>query len=174
MDDTLMGLTGSTTTRPYDIAAVFLRLGLGVGLLSAVADRLGLWGPPGTPLVSWGNFHNFLLYTAKLNPWCPTACLQLLGVVVTISEAGLGMLLILGLWMRVAGLLNGILALTFAAAMTFVLGVHAPLNYEVFVFSAASFLLATLKPDKLSLDAFRIRIPRKERRKKPARELKRA
>jgi len=93
---------------------------------------------------------------------------------VTISEAGLGMLLILGLWMRVAGLLNGILALTFAAAMTFVLGVHAPLNYEVFVFSAASFLLATLKPDKLSLDAFRIRIPRKERRKKPARELKRA
>ncbi|UWZ84376.1 hypothetical protein [Occallatibacter riparius] len=49
------------------------------------------------------------------------------------------------------------MALTFAAAMTFVLGIHAPLNYEVFVFSAAPFLLATLKPDKLSLDALRVR-----------------
>lgn len=158
-----MSSTELTTARPYDLAASFLRLGLGAGLLSAVADRLGFWGPPGTPLVSWVNFHNFLLYTAKLNPWCPAACLPLLGVVVTIAEAGLGMLLILGLWMRLAGLLNGIMALTFAAAMTFVLGVHAPLNYEVFVFSAASFLLATLKPDKLSLDAFRARSPRNER-----------
>lgn len=163
-DGALMSSTELTTTRHYDLAASFLRLGLGAGLLSAVADRLGFWGPPGTPLVSWGNFHNFLLYTAKLNPWCPAACLPLLGVVVTIAEAGLGMLLILGLWMRLAGLLNGIMALTFAAAMTFVLGIHAPLNYEVFVFSAASFLLATLKPDKLSLDAFRVRSPHKELR----------
>lgn len=138
-----------------NLAPAFLRLALGAGLLSAVADRLGLWGPPGTFLVSWGNFHNFLLYTAKLNPWCPSTFIPLLGGVVTITEAGLGLLLILGLLTRVAALLTGRMALAFAAAMTVVLGIHAPLNYSVFVFSAASFLLASLIPDKLSLDNLR-------------------
>lgn len=136
------------------MAAVFLRFALGGGFLSAVADRSGFWGPPGTFLVSWGNFHNFLLYTAKLNPWCPASCLPLLGVLVTIAEAGLGVLLISGFLTQLAGLLTGVLTLTFAIAMTVVLGVHAPLNYSVFVFSAASFLLASQAPDRLSVDRF--------------------
>ncbi len=140
---------------PSDIAAAFLRLSLGGGFLSAVADRLGFWGPPGASLVSWGNFHNFLTYTAKLNPWCPSAFLPLLGVVVTIAEAGLGILLILGIWSRVTALLTGMMTLLFAAAMTLVFGVHAPLIYSVFPFSAASFLLASLPPDRLTIDNFR-------------------
>ncbi len=121
----------------------------------AVRRLLGFWEPPGTFLVSWGNFHNFLLYTAELDPWCPTTCLPLLGVVVTIAEARLGILLILGISTRVASFLTGMLTLAFAAAMTFVLGVHAPLIYSVFVFSAASFLLASQVPDNLSMDNFR-------------------
>ena len=142
-------------SRPSNLAVAFLRLALGAGFLSAVADRMGFWGPPGTSLVSWGNFHNFVLYTAKLNPWCPPACLPLLGVSVTIAEAGLGILLILGLSTRVAALLTGMIALAFASAMAFVLGVHAPLNYSVFVFSAASLLLASQVPDNLTIDQFR-------------------
>lgn len=137
------------------LAAAFLRIALGAGLLSAVADRLRLWGPPGTFLVSWGNFHNFLLYTAKLNPWCPAASIPLLGVLVTVAEAGLGMLLIIGYSTRVAGLLTGTITLAFAVAMSLVLGVHAPLNYSVLVFSAASFLLASQAPAKLSVDNVR-------------------
>lgn len=105
-------------------------------------------------MVSWGNFRNFLLYTAKLNPWCPGACLPLLGVMVTIAEAGLGILLILGLFTRAAALLTGMITLGFAAAMTFVMGVHAPLIYSVFPFSAASFLLASQPHDNLSIDRF--------------------
>lgn len=140
-------------------AVAFLRLSLGVGLLSAVADRLGFWGPPGTAMVSWGNFHNFLSYTARLNPWCPAVYIPVLGVLVTIAEGGLGCLLIFGLLTRISGLLSGILALTFAAAMTLVFGVHAPLNYEVFVFSAASFLLASQPPDSLSIDWLRAKTP---------------
>lgn len=136
------------------VASAFLRWGLGAGLISAVADRLGYWGPPGTASVSWGNFHNFLLYTAKLNPWCPTAFIPILGELVTIAEAGLGLLLLLGFLTRIAGLLTGFLAMTFAVAMVFVLGMHPVLTYEVVVFSAASFLLASLNPDKLSIDAF--------------------
>lgn len=137
------------------LATAFLRIALGAGFLSAVADRFGLWGPPGHSLVAWGDFHHFLLYTAALNPWCPLAWIPLLGGFVTIAEAGLGFLLILGLFTRVAALLTGILTLAFAAAMTIVLGVHAPLNYSVFVFSAASFLLVSQTPDKFGIDRLR-------------------
>jgi putative oxidoreductase len=106
-------------------------------------------------MVSWGNFHNFLAYTAKLNPWCPSACIPLLGVVVTIAESGLGILMILGISVRLAAVLTGMLTLAFAAAMTLVQGVHAPLIYSVFPFSAASFLLASQPPDKMSIDNLR-------------------
>lgn len=146
---------GLTPSRASNLASAFLRFALGIGFLSAVADRLGFWGPPGAFLVSWGNFHNFLLYTAKLNPWCPAPCLPLLAVVVTIAEAGLGILLILGFSTRMTSFLTGLLTLGFAAAMTFVMGVHAPLIYSVFPFSAGSFLLALQAPDNLSVDKFR-------------------
>lgn len=73
----------------------------------------------------------------------------------TIAEAGLGILLILGFFTRVAALLTGMITLAFAAAMIFVLGVHGPLIHSVFVFSAASFLLASQTPDKLSIDKYR-------------------
>jgi len=106
-------------------------------------------------MVSWGSFHNFLIYTAKLNPWCPSACLPVLGVVVSVAEAGLGILLIVGISSRLAALLTGMMTFIFAAAMTLVLGVHAPLIYSVFPFSAASFLLASQPPDKLSIDNLR-------------------
>ena len=156
--------TRPKTWESSNLATAFLRFALGAGFLSAVADRLGFWGRPGTPLVAWGNFHNFLLYTAKLNPWCPAACLPGLGILVTIAEAGPGILLVAGFLTRLTGLLTGVLTLTFALAMTFVLGIHAPLNYSVFVFSAASFLLVLQAPDGLSIDRYReSERPRRER-----------
>lgn len=106
-------------------------------------------------MVSWGNFHNFLVYTAKLNPWCPSACLPLLGVIVTIAETGLGILLMLGVSIRWTAILTGIMTLAFGAAMAIMFGVHAPLIYSVFPFSAASFLLASQPPDQLSIDSLR-------------------
>lgn len=146
---------GLTPSRASNLTAAFLRFALGAGFLSAVADRLGFWGPAGGYLVSWGNFHNFLLYTAKLNPWCPVAYLPLLGVVVTVAEGGLGILLILGISTRAVSFLTGLLTLGFAAAMTLVQGLHAPLIYSVFPFSTASFLLALQAPDNLTIDKFR-------------------
>ena len=50
-----------------DGARWFLRIALAAGFLSAVADRFGLWGPPGTPGVAWGNWSEFLDYVAALN-----------------------------------------------------------------------------------------------------------
>jgi hypothetical protein len=47
------------------------------------------------------------------------------------------------------------LTLGFAAAMTVEQGLHAPLIYSVFPFSAASFLLALQTPDNLTIDNLR-------------------
>lgn len=162
----MTALAGSQKNAPYvgqrrgkdpNYAALFLRLALGVGFLSAVADRFGVWGSSGTSLVAWGNFHNFLLYTAKLNPWCPIGWIPVLGWIATFAEIVLGVALIVGFRIRIVGFLSGLLTLAFALAMSFVIGVHEPLNDSVFVFSAASFFLATVTADSWSVDALRQR-----------------
>ena len=63
----------------------FLRVSIAVGFLSAVADRFGLWGPPGTPGVSWGAWEPFLTYVAKLN-WFPPALAIVVAARVGASE----------------------------------------------------------------------------------------
>jgi thiosulfate dehydrogenase (quinone) large subunit len=56
-----------------------LRLALGSGFLSTVADRFGLWWRPGAPLVAWGNFQNFLHSTAIMNSWLPASWIPSVG-----------------------------------------------------------------------------------------------
>src|SRR4051812_50109937 len=60
-------------------ARVAMRMALAAGFLSAVADRFGLWGPIGTPGVSWGGFAKFLDYTATLLPFLPTTLVAVAG-----------------------------------------------------------------------------------------------
>ena len=142
--------------------ALFLRVAIGAGFLSAVADRFGIWGPAGTPSVAWGNFQSFLAYTATLNPWCPAKLIPVLGWLATCAETVLGVALILGFQIRIAALLSGALTLCFALAMTFTLGVHAPLNFSVFVCAAGSFLLAICGGDRWSVDALVVKGKRSE------------
>lgn len=134
---------------------VYLRVALGAGFLSAVADRFGVWGPAGTPSVAWGNFHNFLAYTVKLNPWSPPSWIPTLGWIATICEICFGVALIIGYRTRMAAVLSGLLALAFALAMTFSLGIHAPLDYSVFAISAGAFLLAGVERYPWALDNWR-------------------
>jgi len=118
-----------------------VRLALAAGFLSSVADRFGLWGPPGSPKAAWGNWSNFVKYTAALNFFLPQRMAPILAVVVTTAESSLGVLLILGLWKReVAALSAGLLCL-FALAMSVALGVKAPLDYSVFAASGAATML---------------------------------
>jgi len=118
-----------------------VRLALAAGFLSSVADRFGLWGPPGSPKAAWGNWSNFVKYTAVLNFFLPQRIAPMLAVVVTIAESSLGVLLILRLWKReVAALSAGLLCL-FALAMSVALGVKAPLDYSVFAASGAATML---------------------------------
>src|ERR1700752_3475970 len=113
-------------------SSVVLRYALGLGFLSAVADRLGLWGAFGEPNVEWGNFSRFLEYTQTLNWFVPAGMIPLLGVIATGAEILLGVLLIVGWHTRVTALLTALLLLTFAGAMTLSLGIKAPLNFAVF------------------------------------------
>lgn len=134
--------TNNQSARYMGLITVYLRIALGIGFLSAVADRLGLWGPPGTPNVAWGNFQNFLAYTAKLNPWLPASWIPTVGWIATLCEICFGGALIIGYRTRMAAVLSGLLTLAFAIGMVFGVGIHAPLDYSVFAVSAGAFLLA--------------------------------
>lgn len=134
-------------------ATIYLRLALGIAFLSAVADRFGIWGYPGAPHVAWGNFHNFLIYAGKLNPWFPATWVPAVGWIATLCEIAFGIALILGFHTRVAAFLSGLLTLAFALGMAFGLAIKAPLDYSVFTASAASFLLASMQVFPLSLDS---------------------
>jgi len=133
-------------------ASVVLRYALGVGFLSAVADRFGLWGPFGTPNVDWGNFSRFLEYTQTINWYVPAGMIPLLGAIATIAETVFGVLLIAGWQTRATALLSALLLLTFGVAMVFGLGVKAPLNYAVFTGVGGALLLASCKRFPFTVD----------------------
>ena len=94
-------------------ATLLLRIGLGAGFLSAVADRLGLWGAFGQPNVEWGNFSSFLEYTHTLNWYLPAGMTLPLGVIATGAEILFGLLVLIGWHTRAAALLSALLLLTF-------------------------------------------------------------
>ena len=123
-------------------STVLLRCALGTAFLSAVADRFGVWGAPGQPGVSWGDFTHFQRYAAQVNAFLPPALMPLVAWSATILESGLGVLLIVGLRTRAAAMASGGLLLLFALAMTVSLGIKAPFDYSVFSAAAGAFLLA--------------------------------
>ncbi|WP_310391330.1 DoxX family protein [Hymenobacter sp.] len=139
--------------RPEYIVA-FARLALGAGLLSAVADRFGLWGTPGQPHVAWGDWAHFVAYTAQVNSFLPPAMAPSLAALATLAETMLGTSLILGLGTRLAAWGTGLLTLTFALAMTISFGFKAPLDYSVWVNVAAGLLLTQASGYSWSLDAW--------------------
>lgn len=140
-------------------STVLVRLALGAIFLSVVADRLGLWGPPGAKNVSWGNFENFLDNVRLLNPYLPEMLVPVAGWVVTAAELTFGVLLLIGYKTRWVALLSGFLLLSFVLSTGIAFGVKVPLNFSIVVDSAAAFLLASQTAFPLSLDA---RLAKKE------------
>ena len=100
------------------MTVLLARVALAVGFLSAVGDRLGWWGPHGTPTVAWGDMQHFMPYVAQLNPWFPAALIPLVGWIATIAEIVLGVWLLVGFRLRLAALSSGWLLVAFAAGMT--------------------------------------------------------
>jgi len=142
---------------------VYLRVALAASFLSAVSDRYGMWGPFGTPNVSWGEFGRFVAYVGKLNLFVPDRLWLLLAVLSTAGEVVLGLLLLLGLWTRTAAILSALLLALFALEMAVGVGPEAPLSASVWSASAGAGLLATLPEpgDVWSLDHWLCRARRR-------------
>jgi len=139
-----------------------LRIALGVTFLSAVADRFGVWGPPGSHNVAWGDFTRFTQYTAKVNPWAPPALVPMLAWTATGAEIALGVALLGGVYTQVAGLASGVLLSLFAIGMTIGTGVKTALDASVFSAAAGAFGLALLGPGPWSVDVLLARSSRSE------------
>ncbi|SNR45567.1 DoxX family protein [Flavobacterium sp. ov086] len=132
--------------RYQDYAVLLLRIALATGFLSAVSSRLGLWGSYSS------GWENFLDYAGKVNSFAPKNFIPAIAVLATITESVLGLLLLIGYRTKFALVAASILTLSFALAMTYSFGIKDPLDYSVFVFSMAAFLLATIEKYKWSLD----------------------
>jgi uncharacterized membrane protein YphA (DoxX/SURF4 family) len=135
------------------VAIGFARIALGIGFLSAVADRFGLWGPPGSQNVAWGDFAHFLQYAATINPYLPARFVPALGWTVTVCEIALGVALLAGVALRPVAILSGILLLGFAVGMSLGTGVKTALDASVFAASACAFLLAIVAEPRIARGA---------------------
>jgi putative oxidoreductase len=130
------------------VGSWLLRIALAMAFLSAVADRFGLWGPPGSPGVGWGDLRGFNAYVAKLNWFVPAGLIPVVGWASTAAETGLALALLIGWKLRWVSLASALLLLSFAATMTVALGPKAPLDYSVFTAAAAAFLLFATQPSR--------------------------
>ena len=124
----------------------FLRLALSAGLLSAVADRFGLWSKE---VSAWGNWESFVAYTQKINPFFSAKFIPILAYSATALEFAFGVLLLTNFKTTWVARGCGILLLLFALAMTFSNSIKAPLDYSVFCASASAFALCLIVQAKL-------------------------
>jgi len=129
---------------------LFLRISIGAGFLSAVADRFGFWSKK---VSAWGNWDNFIKYTQSLNPLIPQSLISFVGWASTLLEIVFGVCLIIGFKTWFTAKLSGWLLLLFALAMTFTRGIKAPLDYSVYAASAAAFGLSLIKEKFLEIDS---------------------
>jgi len=133
-------------------AGLILRIVLAITMLSAVADRFGLWGAPGSHAVAWGNWDNFVIYTQTLNPYANKATAEILGIAATFFEVILSLLLIFGFKTRIAALGTAFLLFFFGFAMAVSVSVKAPFDYSVWTSAAAALLLANIGKTSYAVD----------------------
>jgi uncharacterized membrane protein YphA (DoxX/SURF4 family) len=119
-------------------AVLYARIALGAAFLSGIASRFGLYGKD----QGYGNFANFVKYTAEVNSFMPASAIPFLAWAATVAEFGLGILLIVGLWPRWTAWGSAVLLALFGTAMAISFGIKSPLDYSVFSASAAAVLLA--------------------------------
>lgn len=119
-------------------AILYARYALAAAFLSGIASRFGLYKG------GYGNFANFMKYTAEVNSFMPTATIPFLGWSATVLEFFFGVALILGIWPRWIALGSAVLLALFGIAMAISFGIKSPLDYSVFSASSAALLLLVL------------------------------
>jgi len=133
-------------------AGLILRIVLGITMLSAVADRFGLWGAPGAAGVAWGNWENFVLYTNALNPFASKSTAEVLGGLATFFEILFSLLLFIGFKTKLTALGTAVLMLLFALSMAISTSIKAPFDYSVLTSSAAALLLSAIGKTDYAFD----------------------
>jgi uncharacterized membrane protein YphA (DoxX/SURF4 family) len=134
------------------IAQLILRIALGMGFLLPVADRLGFLGPPGANGVSWGDWDHFILYSHTLMPFLNSTFTHIASAIATAGEMIFGIGLIVGFKTKQMAFGAAMLTLTFGLFMAVSLGISAPFNYPVFVFTGAGLVLSAVGRYKWSID----------------------
>jgi putative oxidoreductase len=119
------------------LATLYARVALAGAFLSGIASRFGLWGKD----VGYGNFANFMRYTAEVNSFMPAVTIPFLAWASTVAELVLGVALLLGIVRRWVALGSAVLLAMFGVAMAISFGIKSPLDYSVFSASAAALLL---------------------------------
>ncbi|PQO27861.1 DoxX family protein [Blastopirellula marina] len=127
--------------RMIQVASWLVRGALAAAFLSAVADRFGVWGAPGSEGIAWGNIENYESYVALLNWFLPSSLVSPVGWIATISEIVIALGLILGWQLRWFALAAGVLLTLFATTMLVAFGPKPPLDYSVFSAASAAYLL---------------------------------
>jgi putative oxidoreductase len=120
------------------------RIAFSLTLLSAVADRFGLWGPHGAHNVAWGDWQHFVHYTGVINPYAPAALVPVLAVIATAFEILFALALLTGFQLERAAYGAAILFTLFALGMTVGTGIKSPLDASVFTDAAGALLLGVL------------------------------
>ncbi|HMH13225.1 MAG TPA: DoxX family protein [Edaphobacter sp.] len=131
--------------------ASLLRLPVAAAFLDAVADRLGLLGPPGAPGVGWGDFSHFIAYTATVNSFMPHAVIPVLAILATIGETTFGIGLLLGVRLRIVATGSAVLLFLFATAM--IISGFSQFAYGVYLMAAGTLALSTADASLCSVDA---------------------
>jgi putative oxidoreductase len=132
-----------------------LRIAIGVNFGLAVLDRAGLFGPYGSPGVSWGDWPHFVAYTAQVNSFLPATWAPMLAVAATIYEIVLAITLVLGIRTDIFIIAAAILLFMYGVAMTISMGFASQLPYAVIVLFAGAWVLAHVDATFASLDALR-------------------
>ncbi len=131
---------------------MFLRLALGVGFILPVLDRLGWLGQPGTGTVNWGDWKHFVAYTHSLVPYVSRPLADALAGLATVAEIAFGICLIVGYQLRYVARGAAILTFLFGICMATAIGIAAPFDYPVFVFTGAGLVLSKVQRFRWSLD----------------------
>lgn len=141
-------------SKSTNITQLFLRITIALSFLSAVADRFGYWGKPGSTNVSWGNWQNFVAYSNTLNFYLPPQLGEIAAITATVLEIIFALLLLIGFKTKLTAIASGILLMIFALSMTISIGVKAPFDYSVWTGAAACFLLSTIAKFQYSVDSY--------------------
>src|SRR5690606_9000989 len=135
-------------------AQLFTRLAVASAFLSAVADRIGVWGEPDSKYASWGNWENFLAYSNQLNFFAPDLLKEPLAILATLLEVVFAVLLLIGYKTKITAKLSGLLLVLFAVTMTVAFGIKSTFTYSVWIGAGACFLLGNTETYYCSLDNY--------------------